>query len=79
MKSIGFSHCERKKSYFTDKHEDQNDREYRIKFIEKYFTLEKNTYQWIHLKEEDAKKMEQDTDNLLLENSYIEFIHGNKK
>ena len=56
MKSIGFSHCERKKSYFTDKHEDQNDREYRIKFIEKYFTLEKNTYRWIHLKEEDAKK-----------------------
>ena len=79
MKSIGFSYCERKKNYFTDKHEDQNNREYRIKFIEKYFTLEKNTYRWIHLKEEDAKKMEQDKDNPLLENSYIEFIHGSEK
>ena len=79
MKSIGFSYCEREKNYFTDKREDQNNREYRIKFIEKYFTLEKNTYRWIHLKEKDAKKMEQDTDNPLLENSYIEFIHDNEK
>ena len=69
MKSIEFSYCERGKNYFTDKHEDQNTRKDRIKFIEKYFTPKKNTYRWIHLKEEDAKKMEQDTDNPSLENS----------
>ena len=62
----------KEKKKFTDKHEDQNNCEYRIKFINKYFSHKENTYQWIHLKEEDE-------DNPLLKNSCIEIIHDNQK
>ena len=45
--------------------------EYRIKFIIQYFQYEKNSYQWIHLPEEDSQVQ-------LFKNSYIEFEHDNK-
>ena len=63
MKFLGYKYNERKKCYFSDKHEHK-----------KYFTLKKRAYQWIHITEDEAKRLEQDKDQPLLENVYREFV-----
>ena len=55
MKFIGFQYCDRKKNYFSDRHEDKDNVSYRGDFIKKYFQYEKYAYRWIHIKAEDAK------------------------
>ena len=79
MKYLGFNFCERKKSYYCDKHEDESNVLFRKKFIKKYFQYEKNTYRWVHLKEEDAIELERDNNNKLLENTFVEFTNDNQK
>ena len=79
MKLIGFHFDKRKKCYFSDHHEDMGNVEYRKIFIQKYFKYELNTYRWVHISEDFAKNLEQEKDNPLLENIFIEFKRGNIK
>ena len=74
MKFLGYEYNERKKCYFSDKHEHKENVQYRKEFIKKYFTLEKRAHQWIHITEDEAKRLEQDKDQPLLENVYREFV-----
>ena len=73
MKFIGFTYDERRKSYFSDKHEDQENRIYRKQFISKYFELEKRTHHWVQIDEDSAKEMEKNQENPLMKNVYFEF------
>ena len=79
MKLIGYEYNERRKSYYSDRHEHEENIEYRKKFIKKYFMLEKRAHRWVHIVEEEAKRLEQDEDNPLLANVYHEFVKENKK
>ena len=72
MRFMNFSYNERKKSYFSDRHEDKNNKDDRKIFIKKNFNIEKRTYQWIQITEESAKKYERDEDEPLLKNSFYE-------
>ena len=71
MTHLGFQYNKRRKSYFTDRHESEENRNYRREFIQKYFQYELNSYLWIQLEESVAKKLEKDED--LLENIYYEY------
>ena len=79
MKYLGFNFCERKKSYYCDKHEDESNILFRKKIIKKYFQFETNTYRWVHLTRNDAVQLEKDEKQNLLENIYTSFIHNNQK
>ena len=69
---LGFEYKERKKSYFSDKHESDENIKYCKIFIEKYFNLELNTYRWVHIREDTAKKMEENEGLLKI---YHEFVN----
>ena len=79
MKCLGFKYCERKKSYYCDKHKDKANVEYREKFAKEYFKYEQNMYRWVHLTKDEAIKLENNKEDKLLENTFVEFIHDNKK
>ena len=38
---LGYEYCEQKKKYYCDKHEEEENVEYRKEFINKYFNYEK--------------------------------------
>ena len=40
---------------------------------------EKRAHRWVHIVEEEAKRLEQDEDNPLLANVYHEFVKENRK
>ena len=44
MKFLGYKYNERNKCYFSDKHEHEENIQYRKEFIKKYFTLKKKAY-----------------------------------
>ena len=79
MKYLRFQYCERNKNYYCDKHEDKANVEYRERFAKEYFKYEKNTYRWVHLTEDEAIKLENNKEDKLLENTFVEFTHDNKK
>ena len=79
MKCCGFLYCERKKSYFCDKHEEESNVRYRSEFIKKYFDYEKDTYRWVHLNECDAIMLEEEEECPLLKNVFYEFEVDGKK
>ena len=56
LNEFGFVCKERQKSYFSDKHENEENVSYRKKFVHEYFETELNMYRWVHLKEDIAKK-----------------------
>ena len=56
QEELGFEFKERKKSYFTDCRESKENVSYREDFVKKYFEAELNTYRWVHLREDVAKK-----------------------
>ena len=56
LHELGFEFKERKKSYFTDRHESKENVSFREEFVKKYFEAELNTYRWVHLREDVAKK-----------------------
>ena len=68
-----------KKNHYCDKHEEKSNVEYRKLFSKTYFQHEKNTYRWVHLKEIDAIKLENDEKNELLAKTFIEFEQNNEK
>ena len=70
---MGFSYDERKKSYFSDRHEDEGNKTCRKKFIKEYFELEKRTYRWIQIGEKLAKNFEEEEDSPLLKKSFYEY------
>ena len=69
LHELGYEYKERKKSYFTDRHESEKNVRFREEFVTKYFEAELNTYRWVHLKEDVAKKME-------AENGLMGIYHG---
>ena len=76
---VGFNFDERKKTYFTDKHESEENIKYREQFIEKYFLYELNAYRWIQLDEEQAMELEKDEKHRLLCHIYYEYEDDNVK
>ena len=58
LHELGYEFKERKKSYFTDRHENKENVSYREEFIAKYFEAELNTHRWVHLKEDVARRMD---------------------
>jgi len=79
MKFLGFEFCERRKNYYCDKHESEENVIYRKDFAKKYFKYEQNTYRWVHLEESEAIALEKDDDIKLLENTSIQFEENDKK
>ena len=79
MNYIGFKFDERRKTYFSDRHEDESNVKYREKFTQEYFTYEKQSYRWIQLEEATAIQMEQDEVAPLVKNCYFEYVVNNKK
>lgn len=61
---LGYKYCENKRCYYSDGHErkdvvkDRNER-----FLVEYFKLERCTYRWVQLTNEDAMKLEQSIEN----------------
>ena len=45
-----------KKNYFSDRHEDRGNKDYRKKFCNKHFELGKRPYRWIQISKEVTKK-----------------------
>ena len=54
---MGFSYDEHQKSYFTDRHEDEGNRDYQKIHIEKYTNLEQQTYQCFQISKGPAKNL----------------------
>ena len=51
LKLLGFSYCERKKSYYCDSHERPETVAYRYKFIDRYLERELRCFRWIQISE----------------------------
>ena len=60
LKYLRFMYCERKKSYYNDKHEDGENVRDRIEFINNYHKYELRAEVWVQSLEEEAKKMEEE-------------------
>ena len=73
---LGFKFDERKKTYYTDKHESEENRVYRKKFIDEYLQYELYTYVWVQLEESVANIFEKEEN--LLENMYFEYKENDK-
>ena len=76
MQFMGFNYDE--KSYFSDRHEDEQNKEDRKKCIKKYFDFEKRMYRWVQIKEELPKKYKEEEEGLL-KNIYYEYLKNNVK
>jgi hypothetical protein len=59
LRLLGFEYKIRRKCYYTDGHEKEENVRYRLDFIAKYFNFELRTYRWVQLKEEDAIALEE--------------------
>ncbi len=62
LHELGYEYNGRKKSYFTDCHESEENVRFREEFVTKYFEAELKTYRWVYLKEDVAKKWKQKMD-----------------
>ena len=58
MTHLGFQYDERKKSFFTDRHESEETCEHRKKFIKEYLEYELYSHLWIQLSKDDARVLE---------------------
>ena len=58
LKHLGFRYSTRRKSYYNDKHESDENKAYRIKYINKYQEYEKDAYRWVQVPEEEAIMLE---------------------
>ena len=66
LQCLGFKHCDRRKSYYNDKHESAENVSERKKFCEIYFKMELRTKRWVRLTNEDVEQLENDeTDPIL--------------
>ena len=65
MRHLGFPYDKRRKSYFSDEYENDENTQDQRKFIKKYFDYEKRTYQWVQVPEDIAIVMENDLDDPL--------------
>ena len=79
MKFIGFNYDERKKTYFTDRHESMENRKYRKEYIKQYFSFELYTYRWVQITDECGDALERDENVKLLKNIYHSFERDNIK
>jgi len=79
MHYLGYTFDERKKCYFTDRHEDVENVTYRKKFVKKYFEYEKRAFRWVHITEEKAKILENDKDVRLIKNMYDDYEENHIK
>lgn len=79
MHYLGYTFDERKKCYFTDRHEDVENVTCRKEFVKTYFEYEKRAYRWVHITEERAKELENDKDVRLMKDIYDEFEENHIK
>jgi hypothetical protein len=64
MLYIGFKYCEQTNVYYTDRHENDENKQDRGVFSPKHFELERRAHRWIQITAEEAKKLEEEeTDN----------------
>ena len=73
MYHFGFSYNERKKCYFSDKHENVENVNCRKDFIRKYFDYEMRTHRWVQIAEELAIELENDAENPMMRNVYYKY------
>ena len=57
LKLLGFTYCERKKSYYCDSHEKPEVVAYRYKFIDQYLEREYRCYRWIQISRAKYEEM----------------------
>ena len=62
---FGYKYSARKKSYYSDKHESEENVRDRHDFIKKYHEYKQDAYLWVQISEEQAVELEQ-THGLLL-------------
>ena len=79
MRHFGFSYDKRRKCYFSDKHENSENVEFRKKSTKEYFKYELRTYRWVQVPGELAMTMESDSEQPLVKNIYYEYVNENKK
>ncbi len=60
LQVLGFKYEVRKKGYYVDGHEKPSTIEYRKSFCERYLGYEARMHRWVQIKEEVAKKMEEE-------------------
>ena len=59
LNQLGYTYCERKKCYYNDNHEKEENVNYRMKFIHTYlFDYEFRAHRWIQLSEERVIELE---------------------
>ena len=64
MNILGFKYCERKKTYYNDKHESTENIAYRHAFIQRYFEYELRSCRWIQLSLEEYEAMCKENDSI---------------
>ena len=60
LRQLGYKYCPRKKNYYNDKHESEENVTYRYKFIQRYFEYEIMCHRWIQLPISKYEKMCED-------------------
>ena len=68
MKFLLFKWDERRKTYYSDKHESEENVRAREEFTKKYMEYEKKSHVWIQLTKEQKEKLENDAKDPLLPN-----------
>ena len=66
LQYLGFKHCDRRKSYYNDKHESIENVSERKKFCVRYFKLKIRTKRWVRLTNEELEELENDETDLIL-------------
>ena len=56
---LGFKWCDRKRTYYNDKHESEENIKDRLEFIEKYKEFEKRAHLWVQISDAEAVDLEQ--------------------
>ena len=78
LNHLGFKFQATKKSYYTDRHEDEENVESRKIFINRYMTMEFRSFHWVQVTEEVSIRMENENTNPLGPHTYYSYRDSNK-
>ena len=78
LRLLGFRYKSINKSYYTDRHEDNDNVKARMKFINDYFSMELKTYRWVQIKKKEAEMLETSTQKFPLQKERYRKEYQNK-
>ena len=79
MAAAGFKYSKRKKHFYTDKHEDENNKLYRFSFTERYLKRERYMHRWVQVSLSVSRQLQRD--RYVTKNSgykYTKIVHKYK-